>query len=1000
MKTLRRLAAALTLVALLVGIPAGLWVVGADLLPSSLPTWNQIQLLLTNPLSGRFLVGALIVVGWIAWATFAVAVLVEAGAMMRGRPAVRLPALGAQQHLAAVLLAAVVIGLAASPGAAQATPTSGTPITSAVSLEVPRGPTEPSPPAEDTAGQSTPSDESERFLYTVQPGDTLWDIAATHLGEGHRWQEIADLNYGVAQPDGRVLTDAHWLEAGWQLELPIPPTTPDEPSQERVVIVEPGDTLYEIAQQYIGDGQEYPQLVTATQDLRQPDGTYLTDPDLIQPGWQIIVPGQDAATPETAPEPEPAPEETADDQTNPPSEQAEVTPAPGAAGEDPTHGPAELDSTTTPVAEPGIDQAEAADGEDQTWSPVLLQTAGGVGALLAAGVAASVMARRRATARTRPAGARIWAPEAGSTAEQLEQQLRTVADPIGREAINLALRDLAAQAASAGLPHPQVLFVRYAADGSEMQLYLTEPASLPHPWVGSTDQQVWSLTDAELVEHVAPRTDVGDVPAPYPALVGLGMGDQNTHLLIDLEQVRHLDLRGDSDATHGMLAAMLLELTTSDWADDLQVTVVGHHDELVEALRSSRVLHLATAEQALDRLRDLAHAPQSTGRCWPPEAMLFATHLNDKEAASLDRALATRPTGVAVVSLGTGLGGAAVDLHDSTQATLLPSGMPIHPQLVSPAEYGEIVTVLDAHYVPGPDWTGTLAQAREPTVSSLPTPDPTEQLLEDADQPTLWDTQHNDPHVRLLGPVELVGPDTAVLSGSIGHLHAAVEMAAYLCLRQSATANELTAALWPNQSVKPATRHSAVSRTRRLLGADANGRNHLESDTDSDGSTRYTLTGVSSDWEQFTQLRGPDPSTTPLTDLRLALTLVRGTPFSQVRDGVGRVRANRYLWSDALAVEMTASIVDVACEAARRALLEGKPRLAAESADAGLRATGDDERLWRYAILARTQMGEHAAAADVVDALTQRLTELDVDPEPETNELLDQIAAIQRQQAS
>ena len=51
-------------------------------------------------------------------------------------------------------------------------------------------------------------------------------------------------------------------------------------------------------------------------------------------------------------------------------------------------------------------------------------------------------------------------------------------------------------------------------------------------------------------------------------------------------------------------------------------------------------------------------------------------------------------------------------------------------------------------------------------------------------------------------------------------------------------------------------------------------------------------------------------------------------------------------------MEMTQTIHDVAAETARRALLHGDPHLAAEAADAGLRASPDDERLWRYAIRA------------------------------------------------
>ncbi|WP_420115227.1 AfsR/SARP family transcriptional regulator, partial [Pseudactinotalea sp.] len=403
----------------------------------------------------------------------------------------------------------------------------------------------------------------------------------------------------------------------------------------------------------------------------------------------------------------------------------------------------------------------------------------------------------------------------------------------------------------------------------------------------------------------------------------------------------------------------------------------------------------------LDRLDTLAPEPHGS-RQWPPEVVFFAVDLTQDEGERLRELMQEAPS-AAVVTVGADLGQAAIEARAGTiDATLAPSGMPIQVQHLSPEEYAEIVEVLGASYVPGPAWTSNLADAREPVIADLPDPDPTERLESLIEPESLFEVEHTVPQVRVLGPVELVGADTAVLSGTVGHLHAAVEMTAYLAMNDGATTEQFAAALWPNQSIKPATRHSAVSRTRRLLGINTEGAWRLSTVTDGAGGPikRYHLTEVGSDWGDFNRLRGSDPSSTPLPDLRRALMLVRGVPFSQVRDGVGRVRANRYLWSDTLAVEMTASVIDVACEAARRALLEGKPGLAAEAADAGLRASTDHERLWRYAIRARVLMGEHAAATELMEALTQRLTELDVDPEPETNMLLDQASAAIDQAAS
>src|SRR5690606_8377369 len=147
------------------------------------------------------------------------------------------------------------------------------------------------------------------------------------------------------------------------------------------------------------------------------------------------------------------------------------------------------------------------------------------------------------------------------------------------------------------------------------------------------------ITNDDLAEHVYSRTDAGDVPAAYPALVGLGLGDQATHLLLDLERMRHLDLRGDPMRTRGVLAALLLELTTSEWADDLQVTVVGAHADLAAALTSPRMLHLDTVEHALARI---AGHEQTSGQDpavvrWPPEVVFLPTALDQAQTKQLQR---------------------------------------------------------------------------------------------------------------------------------------------------------------------------------------------------------------------------------------------------------------------------------------------------------------------------------------------------------------------------
>ncbi len=56
--------------------------------------------------------------------------------------------------------------------------------------------------------------------YVVRPGDSLWSIAETQLGDGGDWPAIAALNLGRTMPDGLRFMDPGLIQAGWTLNLP------------------------------------------------------------------------------------------------------------------------------------------------------------------------------------------------------------------------------------------------------------------------------------------------------------------------------------------------------------------------------------------------------------------------------------------------------------------------------------------------------------------------------------------------------------------------------------------------------------------------------------------------------------------------------------------------------------------------------------------------------------------------------------------------------------
>src|SRR6202035_4719874 len=51
------------------------------------------------------------------------------------------------------------------------------------------------------------------------------------------------------------------------------------------------ESLWEIAQQHLGDGRRYKEIFELNKDRVQPDGSKLTIASLIRPGWVLRMPG-------------------------------------------------------------------------------------------------------------------------------------------------------------------------------------------------------------------------------------------------------------------------------------------------------------------------------------------------------------------------------------------------------------------------------------------------------------------------------------------------------------------------------------------------------------------------------------------------------------------------------------------------------------------------------------------------------------------------------------
>lgn len=973
---LRALGATVLLLLFLLGAPIALIALAPIYVPETVPTLAEVGHALTSPDDGTLLFAVLALIGWVAWAAFAVSVTAEILAGLRRVATPSIPLLGSAQWAASRLVASAAVLLALTSTVTSPTPAAAATVTATRAVNdrptldtptpAPRHAAEPEP----TAAEQ-PNRGAELPTVIVQRGDTLWDIAERHLGDGARFTEIQDLNLGRPQADGTALSDSHWIYPGWALLLPadaagldpsrpLEPAAPVQPAPSEVV-VEPGDSLWKLAEKHLGNGDRYTEIYAANVGKPQTDGTTLTDPNLIEPGWHLTVPaGPTVASAAGAP--------AAPTSPTPPKALEPAHPAPGQPMTgDPdaaTAVPTASSSTTTeqPAAPKPLGQADDATAHSGSRAPLFI----GLSAVAAAGIVGELGRRRHLQHRARRVGESIPMPTQGTQTAAVEDTLRRAATPVTLAQLRTALQNIDTRCYAAERDLPRITAISLSEH--TLSLHLESPDPEPVPPFTATGV-TWTASTIEVAGD-SPLDNNGHAE-PYPALVPLGHSDDAT-VLINLEAAGTLSILGDEQAADDALRALAIEIVTSELTGRIALVADESFADLASAFEAARMhstpdntrTRTARADAIASALEDSGLTDSLEARSdriledtWLPVVYLERTP---------SRVPPSEPwTGSVLITREPATGWTLTVSPDGT-AALDALGLTLRAQRLSAADLEQVTSLLltaqppvvagiassERHDLRGTDAPGANEIAR----TMCETSEPRAETLQ---------LQEGRIRVNVLGPIQVEGltkPESTPPPR-------AIELLVYLALRRTASGHELDEVFWPGKRDVAGTRNTFVYRTRQLVGDAA-------LPTIRRGEPLHVTDDVATDWALFQGLTAAALASDDerVENLTAALELVRGRPFIGIDDA-------HYSWAENDIQVMVGAISDAAHLLARLHHEAGRYGEAIQVATRGLLVEPMSTLLQRDALDAASARGDHEEYSRLRARFESRLAELDPDAE-------------------
>lgn len=897
----RAVAVLLLIVGLVGGVPYLLITLVGNPFPASLPSADELRILLTQNGQGfaNFIIGTLAVLIWIIWAQLMIALVVEVAATLSRSQSRRLPLAPGIQSFAAQLIAALTLAttLAAAPlmtsaaGALELGPRVAS--APAISTQV-----VPAAAADTELGDVVQADRNKELSgqasLTLSDSTELWDLAESAYGDGILWKEIAAANSGRIDAGGQRITESTEVVAeGTQLFMPGD-IEADELSAFGVShdqVVAPGDSMWSLAEEHVegrlgrpatdAEISEYwSDVVSANPEVSSGNA------DLIYPGETLTLPGSTGVNQSAAVEG--AKLAMADDEHHWVNQGAGESAAPQVVTED-----ADAMADVTVVGDASVEEAVIEDAavEDVVVEDVVVEEAtfDGVGSepgglhdvtsqvlvpapvpsvavpvpleptmqsVAGANSAESESLDKTAVGLTAVGSVFLLLGAVGAIRRRRDLQRRT--RPAG-----VAARRPSTEAAAfeAAMLHATSELRESECDGGWRALPASavdamrqtgpvqihgEASGLLHAIAVTDLDGETTVHPFDLTAEVPPEAGA-NTPSVIPTSLIVGTHRRSGEaVLLDLASAGQLGLQGSPADVRRFARSAIVDLAFSERADDLQVIAVGVGRELKDLERVRLV----------DDFGEALAAAVSSGHVGEPSTPLVVVSTIDAEP------IVDELTELGVIVVAPGLETRAQVVIDGDDAELLPAGTPLHLASLSDDHYrsmAELVEVTSASALelvendmlsgPGVD----VAPAEECPVAQGPV------------------------DVRILGPVEIAGAD------SFSSLKA-VDVIAYLAFhRNGVDADQIKSWVWP--TFEPPTDKAlanVMSRARTGLGANSDGEPYL-SRAGADKTYRLSP-AVTTDFDRFRALVSladdEDEPTNQLALLKRALELIRGVPFT------------------------------------------------------------------------------------------------------------------------